>query len=61
MSEKKQVQINTGEETIFLPVRSDAKRAYLEVTTRCNFNCITCIRHSWSDEETSLPCHITKA
>ena len=57
MSEKKQVQINTGEETIFLPLRSDAKRAYLEVTTRCNFNCITCIRHSWSDEEASLSWH----
>ena len=28
----------------------DLKRVYLEITRRCNFSCITCIRHSWKDE-----------
>ncbi len=28
----------------------DARKVYLEVTTKCNFSCITCIRSSWQDE-----------
>ncbi|MDF2874933.1 MAG: tungsten cofactor oxidoreductase radical maturase [Sporomusa sp.] len=28
----------------------DVKKVYLEVTTKCNFSCITCIRSSWQDE-----------
>jgi len=28
----------------------DVKKIYLEVTTRCNFDCTTCIRNSWDDE-----------
>lgn len=27
----------------------DVKKIYLEVTTRCNFDCTTCIRNSWKD------------
>ncbi len=29
-------------------LRPDVKRVYIEVTTRCNFDCITCIRSSWT-------------
>lgn len=28
----------------------DVKKVYIEVTTRCNFDCTTCIRNSWDDE-----------
>ncbi|PKO12799.1 MAG: tungsten cofactor oxidoreductase radical SAM maturase [Chloroflexi bacterium HGW-Chloroflexi-10] len=34
---------------IFHPCRPDAKKIYIEVTTVCNLNCQTCIRHSWAD------------
>lgn len=27
----------------------DLEQVYLEVTTRCNLNCITCIRNNWED------------
>ena len=57
MREKEHIRLDTGEETILLPLRADVKKIYIEVTTCCNFNCITCIRHSWSDEETSLSWH----
>lgn len=33
-----------------IPLLPDVKRVYLEVTTKCNFSCITCIRGSWQDE-----------
>ncbi len=29
----------------------DAMQLYLEPTSRCNLNCVTCIRHSWPDRE----------
>lgn len=28
----------------------DVKKIYIEVTTRCNFDCKTCIRKSWEEE-----------
>ncbi len=30
-------------------VRPDTRKAYLEVTTRCNLNCAVCVRQVWSD------------
>jgi tungsten cofactor oxidoreducase radical SAM maturase len=33
-----------------IPLVPDVKRVYIEVTTKCNFACITCIRSSWEDE-----------
>ena len=33
-----------------IPLVPDVKRVYIEVTTKCNFSCITCIRSSWQDE-----------
>ncbi|WP_434133776.1 hypothetical protein KIAC18_002110 [Sporomusa sphaeroides] len=35
-------------------LRPDVKKVYLEVTTKCNFSCITCIRSSWQDELTHM-------
>lgn len=32
----------------------DVKRVYIEVTTKCNFSCITCIRSSWEDDLTHM-------
>ncbi len=34
---------------ILHPRRPDARKLYIEVTTACNLNCVTCIRHSWVD------------
>lgn len=31
------------------PRMPDARKLYIEVTTACNLNCQTCIRHSWTD------------
>jgi len=31
------------------PARPDARRAYIEVTARCNLNCAMCVRQVWRD------------
>lgn len=41
-------QTNSGYKLISLA--PDVKKVYIEVTTLCNFDCITCIRNSWEDE-----------
>lgn len=33
-----------------IPVATDVKKLYIEPTTICNFDCITCIRSSWVEE-----------
>ncbi|HML31991.1 tungsten cofactor oxidoreductase radical SAM maturase [Sporomusa sphaeroides] len=42
--------IKTEWEYRLIPLVPDVKRVYIEVTTKCNFSCITCIRSSWQDE-----------
>ncbi len=42
-------RFSTGSETIELPLIPDIRKVYVEPTTDCNFACVTCIRHSWSD------------
>ncbi|MHB8171373.1 MAG: radical SAM/SPASM domain-containing protein, partial [Thermincolia bacterium] len=32
-----------------VPLLPDVKKVYLEVTTKCNLACTTCIRNSWDD------------
>lgn len=49
------IRLETGEETVLLPRRRDVRKLYLEVTSACNFNCITCIRHSWTDTDAYMP------
>lgn len=41
-------QTNLGYKII--PLVPDVKKVYIEVTTLCNFDCITCIRNSWDDQ-----------
>ncbi|AKL95725.1 tungsten-containing aldehyde ferredoxin oxidoreductase cofactor-modifying protein Cmo [Clostridium aceticum] len=41
--------IQTEEGYRLIPLVPDIKRIYIEVTTKCNFDCITCIRSSWQD------------
>lgn len=36
------------------PCRPDARKIYIEVTTACNLNCQTCIRHSWTDPSSHM-------
>lgn len=33
------------------PARADLQNVYLEVTTRCNFDCAMCVRHAWKDPQ----------
>ncbi|MGM0419513.1 MAG: tungsten cofactor oxidoreductase radical SAM maturase [Bacillota bacterium] len=32
-----------------MPRRPNLEKVYIELTTKCNFDCITCIRNSWED------------
>ena len=50
--------LGEGTELVFEPVedglalrfaRPDARRVYIEVTTRCNLNCAMCLRQVWRD------------
>ena len=43
------VIINEGDSIRIIPKQLDLKKLYIELTTKCNFDCITCIRNSWSD------------
>jgi len=31
------------------PIRPDVRKVYLEVTTRCNLRCCTCVRNVWAE------------
>jgi tungsten cofactor oxidoreducase radical SAM maturase len=42
--------LNTEGGYRLIPLLLDIKKVYIEVTTKCNFSCITCIRSSWQDE-----------
>ncbi|MDW7673293.1 MAG: tungsten cofactor oxidoreductase radical SAM maturase [Bacillota bacterium] len=37
--------------TQLIPRRLDVKKLYLEVTNKCNLDCITCIRNSWKSNQ----------
>jgi len=37
-------------EVRFLSLAPSVKKIYLELTTRCNFSCITCVRHTWDEK-----------
>lgn len=42
--------ISSDEGYRIIPLKADVKKLYIEVTTLCNFDCITCIRNSWNDD-----------
>lgn len=37
-----------------IPIMADVKKLYIEPTTVCNFDCITCIRSSWIEEHAHM-------
>lgn len=39
---------------VLYPRLPDARKLYIEVTTSCNLNCLTCIRHSWTDPHSHM-------
>lgn len=41
--------VKTSNDYRMIPLKKDIKRVYIEVSTKCNFACITCIRSSWED------------
>jgi tungsten cofactor oxidoreducase radical SAM maturase len=47
--------VETTEDVRLIPLKPDIRRIYIEVTTACNFDCITCIRHSWEDACQHMP------
>ncbi|MGM0502781.1 MAG: tungsten cofactor oxidoreductase radical SAM maturase [Bacillota bacterium] len=44
------IEINLSDGLKLLPKTVDLEKIYLELTTECNLDCITCIRNSWSDK-----------
>ncbi len=46
---EKNLVLKNGDELRIIPLVPDTRKLYLEVTTACNFDCTTCIRHSWLD------------
>jgi tungsten cofactor oxidoreducase radical SAM maturase len=42
--------IKTEDGYRLIPLIPDVKKIYLEVTTKCNFSCITCIRNNWNED-----------
>ncbi|UCB44479.1 MAG: tungsten cofactor oxidoreductase radical SAM maturase [Spirochaetota bacterium] len=39
---------------ILLPLLSDIRKLYIEPTTDCNLNCLTCVRNVWDDTKASM-------
>jgi tungsten cofactor oxidoreducase radical SAM maturase len=39
----------------FHPLRTDVRKVYLEVTTRCNLHCRTCVRNTWDEPLEDMP------
>jgi hypothetical protein len=39
----------------FHPLRADVRKVYLEVTTRCNLHCRTCVRNAWEEPLEDMP------
>ena len=51
LKEGKEVYIWSSEDGLVLKYpRADVRRGYIEPTSLCNLNCITCVRNVWSDE-----------
>lgn len=47
--------IKSGDGYKILPLVPDVKKIYLEVTTKCNLACTTCIRNSWDEPLEHMP------
>ena len=42
--------VENADSCLLIPRTVDVRKLYIEPTTICNFNCTTCIRHSWADD-----------
>ncbi|MHA1237843.1 MAG: tungsten cofactor oxidoreductase radical SAM maturase [Candidatus Odinarchaeia archaeon] len=52
---------NLKDEYVFKPAIPDLEKIYVELTSRCNFNCTMCIRQNWSkDEEGDMDFEVLK-
>ncbi|MBS7525354.1 tungsten cofactor oxidoreductase radical SAM maturase [Fusibacter paucivorans] len=49
------LMVETMQDIRLIPLKPDVRKIYIEVTTDCNFNCVTCIRHSWTDSHCHMP------
>lgn len=49
-SEQEALFVETENGYKVIPLMPDVKKIYLEVTTQCNFSCITCIRNTWNED-----------
>jgi len=50
LAEGQELVLEPGEDGLTLHfARPDARRAYIEVTARCNLNCAMCVRQVWRD------------
>lgn len=47
-----------GDYPKLIPLKKDLRKVYLEVTTKCNFDCVTCIRNSWQEEIGHMKMHV---
>ena len=51
LREGKEVYVWSSEDGLILQYpKADVRRVYIEATSLCNLNCITCVRNVWSDE-----------
>lgn len=46
-NQDKWIKVHYRDGIKLLPVKLDLQKLYIELTTKCNFECITCIRNSW--------------
>lgn len=55
--------LNEGSDLYLIPLADglvvyhpmlDIRKVYIEPTTRCNLNCITCVRNAWEDETADM-------
>ncbi|UMZ74194.1 tungsten cofactor oxidoreductase radical SAM maturase [Natranaerofaba carboxydovora] len=53
--EKDYIKINQGDGIKLVPKKANVKKLYIELTTECNFDCITCIRNSWDEAPGHMP------
>lgn len=53
-AEQEVLLLQTEDGYRLIQLKPDVKKIYIEVTTKCNFACITCIRSSWQDELTHM-------
>lgn len=47
---KKALVINKNQEIRLVPLLDDVEKIYIEITSKCNFDCVTCIRNIWQEE-----------